>query len=133
MTSCDPRTVVERDLREDDSSVMPTTSSPVVSSSSTTGTAGMCYMINGRRMTKRLMTKAEKREMKHKLKLEAHLVRREARARDVEERIRKERLPRRSDDNSEGLMRNDDNEYNNVIKLQSSKVVIFFYRRRRLN
>lgn len=59
-TACDPRTVVGRDLREDDSSMMPTTSSPVVSSSSTTGTAGMCYMINGRRMTK-----AEKLEMKH--------------------------------------------------------------------
>ena len=66
--------------------MMPTTSSPVVSSSSTTGTAGMCYMINGRRMTK-----AEKREMKHKLKLEAHSVRRVARAQDVEKRIRKER------------------------------------------
>ena len=82
--ACDPRTAVGRHPREDDSSAMPTTASPAASS--TTGTAGMCYKIDGRRMTK-----AEKREMKHKLRLEARSVRREARARDVEERIRKEK------------------------------------------
>ena len=85
VTACDPRQVVGRDVREDYSSVSPTTSSPT-SSSATTATAGICYMINGRRMTK-----AEKREMKHKLKLEAHSVRKEAKARDVKERIRKEK------------------------------------------
>lgn len=82
VTACDPRKVVGHDVTED-SSVMTTTSSPI---SSTTATAGICYVINGRRMTK-----AEKREMKHKLKLEAHSVRREAKARDVKERIRREK------------------------------------------
>jgi hypothetical protein len=85
VTACDPQNVVGRDVREDLTTLLPTTSSSI-SSSATTATAGICYMINGRRMTK-----AEKREMKHKLKLEAHSVRKEAKARDVKERIRKEK------------------------------------------